>query len=483
MTKPAAAPRRAHKSLRLRLVLGLALASSLLWGGVAAWRINSLEHELNAMLDDRLIASARMVASIVQQLQPAADGSPPTAEQLHSVIGRDGVACEVSLARSEVEVVPLARTGDAPAQSTLGEPGFQEIRKGGKAWRTYVLAEGELRVATSDPLAQREQLVRTAVLALAVPFAIALAVVWLLVWWVATLGLRPLERLRRELATRAPTALEPVHTGEDTRELSPLVASLNALLARTSAAIAHERRWTADAAHELRTPLTAIKTHVQVARMALAAPGRVDTAAQALQAAEQGIAHMHATIEQLLQLARIEGEALAAPQEASGEAIVQAFEHAVQQSLQGREGARGAAPAAVQTRCAPAPGAPEWSDVRIALPAPLLTSAIGNLLDNALRHHRGEAAVECTLRLLRTPSPRRPHGAIAFEVRDHGPGMSAEECAQATQRFWRKEPMGSGSGLGLTIARRIAESAGGTLELRPADPGLVATLELPLLAG
>lgn len=51
------------KSLRLRLVLGLSLTMCLIWGGVAAWQFTNMQRELRTMLDDRLIASARMVAS------------------------------------------------------------------------------------------------------------------------------------------------------------------------------------------------------------------------------------------------------------------------------------------------------------------------------------------------------------------------------------------------------------------------------------
>ena len=58
------------KSLRLRLVLGLSLTMCLIWGGVAAWQFTNMQRELRTMLDDRLIASARMVAGIVVQFQP-----------------------------------------------------------------------------------------------------------------------------------------------------------------------------------------------------------------------------------------------------------------------------------------------------------------------------------------------------------------------------------------------------------------------------
>ena len=64
-------------------------------------------------------------------------------------------------------------------------------------------------------------------------------------------------------------------------------------------------------------------------------------------------------------------------------------------------------------------------------------------------------------------------------MRDQAPGLTAQECTQALQRFWRRDASTTGSGLGLTIARRIAESAGGTLALEPAQPGLRAWLRLP----
>ena len=72
---------------------------------------------------------------------------------------------------------------------------------------------------------------------------------------------------------------------------------------------------------------------------------------------------------------------------------------------------------------------------------------------------------------------------LLVRIADQGPGMTAEECALATQRFWRKSSALHGAGLGLTIVQRIAESAGGCLRLLPGasgQAGLVAELRLPL---
>lgn len=89
-------------------MLGLSLTMCLIWGGVAAWQFTNMQRELRTMLDDRLIASARMVAGIVVQFQPMQLATTPRAQNdaLLSVIARDGVACEVSLVRSEVDFCP-----------------------------------------------------------------------------------------------------------------------------------------------------------------------------------------------------------------------------------------------------------------------------------------------------------------------------------------------------------------------------------------
>lgn len=466
-------------SLRLRLVLGLALADLLLWGSVALWRSHSLESELNAMLDERLVASAKMVAGIVHQFEPAPGSASEAArnDALHHMISRDGVACEVSLVRSEIGILPIARTGDTPENATQGATGFGTTIKGGKSWRTYVLEDNGVRVATADRLDTRAQLVRSAWQALALPFALALVATVLLTGWITTRTLRPLKSLQQELLRRSPHDPTPVQAGQGTQELAPVVHSLNQLLARMDAAIAHERRWTADAAHELRTPLTAIKTHVQVAQMALANPNATPgMAPQALAQAGEGIQHMQQTLEQLLQLARVESASAADVPVTQGAAIAQALTLAVQQSRQRAQSEPGPqAPVELDVTHTPADAA-AWQAVAVALSPALLTCAITNLLDNALRHHQGPEPVRVALQW-QAPAGGAPQ--VSISVRDQGPGLTAQECTQALQRFWRRDAGTTGSGLGLTIARRIAESAGGTLALEPAQPGLRAWLRLP----
>jgi hypothetical protein len=96
---------------------GLAVSGAVhLWGGVAAWMFADMRHELRSVLDDRLIASARMVAGIVHQFKPH-NTSPEDWGPMLNVVARDGVACEVSMIRSEVHTAPTHDAMDADAVS------------------------------------------------------------------------------------------------------------------------------------------------------------------------------------------------------------------------------------------------------------------------------------------------------------------------------------------------------------------------------
>ena len=107
----------------------------------------------------------------------------------------------------------------------------------------------------------------------------------------------------------------------------------------------------------------------------------------------------------------------------------------------------------------------------LALPQALAVTALRNLLDNALRHSPASNSVRLEIR----SSPQ----AVSFHIFDRGPGLSDNELALATQRFWRRRS-GRGSGLGLSIVAAIVERFSGSFELRRrSDGGLEARLTLP----
>src|SRR5438552_1972601 len=99
-----------------------------------------------------------------------------------------------------------------------------------------------------------------------------------------------------------------------------------------------------------------------------------------------------------------------------------------------------------------------------------LEGAIVNLLDNAVKFSPPSGAVEVRL------------GKGELTVRDHGPGIAADELPHVFKRFWRSPSARSlpGSGLGLSIVARTVRQAGGEVSLGPAPGGgAIATIRLP----
>ena len=94
-------------------------------GRVAAWMFSDMRNELRTVLDDRLIASARMVAGIVHQFRPARE-LPQDWSPMLNVIARDGVACEVSLVRGEVQPVRPESALPQVLAKTEGSPVFPQ---------------------------------------------------------------------------------------------------------------------------------------------------------------------------------------------------------------------------------------------------------------------------------------------------------------------------------------------------------------------
>lgn len=435
-------------SLRLRLLLTIGACFVLFWAISTAWMLVDLRSTFRSALDERLAASARMVAALVAD-SPSLPAAPASSAPVPYLVRTDAVACEIRLLRGGV----VGRTRNSPDQLGLVTPGFRTRTIDGVTWRSYTIEQNGVRVTTADRVERRLQLFHNIALTTFVPFLIATAATLLALWFAVRACLRPLERIRGALASRAPDALQPLPEQAQPPELAPLVSTVNSLLGRVEHTIERERRFTGDAAHELRTPLTAVKTHIQVARLSQDAAGT----ASALEQAEEGVRRLQGTIDQLLMLARVEGSVSFDEDE--------------------RIEAGAAVRAAVSLLGARESGTVEVVDeggrqARLGVPATLAVTALRNLLDNAMRY--GAAGAPVTLRM------RQGERCVEFVVEDEGPVMSAADLANAGQRFWRKGS-GQGSGLGLSIVNAIVARYGGKLALDARETGgLAARLALPL---
>ncbi len=437
-------------SLRLRLTLTLGAAFVLLWSVAATWMLFDVRNQLMLSLDQRLAASARMVAGLLVQLpQPQLGEGGITRLSAEQLGIENGLACQVSSLRGEV----LARSHAAPdsvldAQRT----GFHDQLIGDTAWRSFTMIRDGMRITTADRLDERATLKRSVLLAAALPVLVALLGSLIVLWIGLGKGLSPLRRIRTALAQRSVDSVEPLHVERLPPELVPLVETQNQLFARIAQTLERERRLTDDAAHELRSPLTAIKTHLQVAAMT-----EGDTARRALAQAEIGTDRLHRTLEQLLMLARVEG--------------LVSFD----------DGLRCTAAEVAQQTIADASQQPGpcidlnvAADVplrELAMPPALAIAALRNLLDNARRHTRPGSHVQLSLE-------QHAEDKVCFRVVDYGPAIAPQQVERFTERFWRNSE-GDGSGLGLSIVNAIAERCGCDLRFTAHGDGL----QVELIAG
>lgn len=224
----------------------------------------------------------------------------------------------------------------------------------------------------------------------------------------------------------------------------------HALARHMEETLRRERHFSDYAAHEMRSPVTAIKAHLQVLQRLPAA--RDAASSQAIAQALQGTERLERLIEQLLTLARVDG--------------AEATEGPACDAMTVLERVACRKPARVRWRL---PGELPWA----ALPDALLDCAVRNLVDNALKYSPPDRPVEVDATVL-------PHWLVVA-VRDHGPGLTATQCEQAAEPFWRGQRQVEGAGLGLSIVATIAARHGGMLALAPAaGGGLCARLTLPL---
>lgn len=433
-------------TLRLRLMVIIGLSFTILWSAASVWMFLDVRSNFRAALDERLAASARMVAALVAQLPDTPAPGPTAPQSVLDLVAKDGVACEVRLMHGGL----VARTQNSPPELGMVTNGYSTRMMRGELWRSYTLDQGGKRVTTADRVDKRQALLFRILLAMAIPFVIAMLGSLIVLWLGIRRGLAPLDTIRAALAVRNPNATDPLPVAKLPAEIAPLVQTINQLLDRTQSAIERERRFTGDAAHELRTPLTAIKTHLQVARLTSG-----EQNAASLEHAETGVQRLQHTLEQLLTLARVEGP----------------FAFGGEKTATAKEIARLAIdqiPAGLKDRLVQDP---QDGDIGVLASPTLIATALRNLLDNALRYSPPGSPVKLHI--------SASAESVCFSVLDEGTALDEADRTRAAQRFWRKGT-GHGSGLGLSIVEAIAKRFGGEFRLLTREEaGMIAQLVLP----
>jgi two-component system OmpR family sensor kinase len=290
------------------------------------------------------------------------------------------------------------------------------------------------------------------------PLALMAPLLMLAVAWVIRRSLAPVQRMRRQVASRAADDLSPLETQGLPDEVRPLVQELNLLFDRVQRAFEAQKSFVADAAHELRSPLTALKLQAH----ALGRAGDEATRDAAVQRLNQGIDRAIALVEQMLVLARQEAQAGQGQpaQPVDLQALVRDGITAVLPQAQ----ARGIDLGVLEGDPVVVPGHPDS-----------LAVLLRNLLDNAIKYSPAQGQVDVGL---------HQQGSVAsLVVEDSGPGIPEAERTRVLDRFYRvPDAPARGSGLGLAIVKTIADQHGATLLLGASERlgGLRVELRFPV---
>ena len=437
--------------IRWRLAAGFSIAMAVVLLALGAFVYARVNDALRGSVDQTLRAQA------AESSQHANDGgrldsdarTSGTVEELIDPSGRvvrsSPAGLPALLARSELSAV---RKG----------PAFYTIRRGAgehNRWRVLGTPTGAGILVVATSLRSTEETLHHLLRGLILAGPLGLALATLGGYLLAAAALRPVEAMRRRAAAisvETPGTRLPVPQSRD--EIRHLALTLNGMLERLEAGFAHERRFVADASHELRTPLALLKTELD---LALRRPRSREELQAAVTSAAEETDRLVRLAEDLLLIAQSDQTDLPLRRERLDLADLAAESAA-------RFSAR-----------ADAEGRRLVTDVAAGLSVDAdrfrLEQALGNMLDNALRHGRGTVTV----------SAFAENGAVELHVADEGPGFPEGFAQHAFERFSRADAArsGSGSGLGLAIVDAVVRAHGGTAGLTAVSSGADVWLRLP----
>lgn len=427
-------------SLSWRLLAMLFTLTTILFclGAIQNWRAS---HAASTRLfDDSLRESAGLLLQLAQH-EIAEHGQSLGIELLKAETQPGPYGFRFQVWTPDMQAGYLSNSLPVKPLQPFGVEGFGWAQIDGSRWRAYSMwnESRTLQIQIAQTISLRQALDRQALAYTAVSVGLLLAAAAVLIWMVLMATLRPLRRTAERVGERSEQDLRPVEAPDAPREVEPLITALNRLLQRVRNAMQVERRFTADAAHELRTPLAAIRANAQVMVGARDEAERAATAADLLASVDRATR----LVEQLLALARADkplADDKLREMDLAEVASEQLAMHAALAAQRGIELSGSLAPA--RLRADPA----------------LLSVLVRNLVDNALRYTPSGGRV----RIVTTSE----HGEAMLCVQDNGPGIPADERSHVLERFYRVAGAPStGSGLGLSIVKRVADVHGARVDI------------------
>lgn len=438
------------RSIRQRLLVFILALTFISWATIAYTNYSDARHEIGELFDAHLVQSAKVLLSLVDA---------ELYEEKFSENGDNGEnirlkEVEDHLFKHKYEKLlafQIAVKGNTFFFSSAGAPGqvlsektsgFSSNRIEGKLWRVYTLQDlpGIITVRVAEPLSVRNGLINEIAFNLIIPLLIGLPVIFLLIWKSVDIIFKPLDEIAADLQQRGPAHLDPVTIGNVPTEVRPLIDAINKLFRRLDKVLQNERRFTADAAHELRTPLAGLKTQTQIALRTRDIKKRE----HALQNILKSIDRTSHLVDQLLTLARLEpGLESINLENCNLSRLVSDIVDDVMPFAAGKN-------ITIDFR--------NMRSIQIPVHTHAVSLLIRNLLDNAIRYSGYGGHIDIDLSEKDT--------GVLLQIADSGPGIPRELREDVFKRFFRaNQTAETGSGLGLSIVKQIADLHHARIEL------------------
>jgi two-component system, OmpR family, sensor kinase len=429
-----------RQSLLVWLILGMLIA--ICFAGISAYWL--AQDEANELFDYQIKQVALSVHGQSQMPMVEVADEDPEEDNVIQVWDASGN--------------PLFTSYPSRALPRFIASGFHTENYHQQSWRVYNnQLQGEF-VQVAQPMIVRDELAANLAERMLIPFFVLIPLFSVLIWWVVSRSLSPLQSVTNAIAARHEDAMQTLDDTNLPEEVRPIVIALNKLLIRLNQSMQTQRAFIADAAHELRSPLTALKLQLQLTERATSDVHRATGFVKLNQRLDRSI-HL---VKQLLALARNESGA----QNLHYSAVdLSALAQEVAQDFM-----------ALAESC--------HTDLLLNIEPNILVSGqqeslrilISNLLDNAIRYtpNFGQVII----------SVKREVEQIVLRVIDNGGGIPEQERERVLDRFYRREGTEvTGSGLGLAIVRNITEAHHAILMLSDnlVMPGLIVTVKFPYL--
>ncbi|MDR2250618.1 ATP-binding protein [Acinetobacter sp.] len=331
--------------------------------------------------------------------------------------------------------------------------GFSYFWFDGRLWRSLATQQkdSQLQVEVFQPMSTRIGAVFKALAGYSGLMVLFWFLQWVIIRWCTKQQLAALNLLSNRIAQKTASNLEPIQDPDVITEIQPVIDALNQLLARLQRALVAEQRFTADASHELRSPLSAIQMRLQVLQRKYQHISGLD---QDFERIQEDVSRSAKILENLLLLARLEPNETEQPE--LFKSVID-LNHILARAIETVNIDAQSKQMVIELNILS-------NETKMFANEELLFIAFRNLFDNAIRYSPTLGFIHVEL--------GQYQQQLKISIEDTGNGVDDEVLIRLGQRFFRGlGTQQQGSGLGLSITKKIIQLHGGELQFMHASQG------------